>query len=288
MRNLVAVSVLLIFLWSCQTKNANQNSESEASTFSLTELWKTDNIMKTPESVLFDPQRNVLYVANMNKVDEGYEKGFISKLALDGTVIDLHWITGLHEPRGMGIYENRLFATDNTRLIVIDLEKEELVETIPVEGSVFLNDLAISKEGTVYFSDSRGSKVQTYKDGRIRDWFEEYYDPNGLSDQGEDMLICATSVGEVRRVNKETGEHEVLATGIGGDGIEFTGYEGYYIVSEWSGKIHIIGKDTVQTILNTEEQKINSADFGYDPIKKIVYVPTFYDNRVVAYELKMK
>ena len=289
MKKTIPLLIVSLLILSCQgRKSADNSSKSEPLNFSITELWSTDTIMKTPESVLFDPVRKVLYVANMNRVDAGDNTGFLSKMNTDGTIIDLNWIVGLNEPRGMGIHENKLFATDMNRIIVIDLEKGELVESVPVDGAVFLNDLAIGKDGTVYFSDSRAGKLQYYKDGEISDWFPEYPNPNGLLDADEYLIVCATAAKEIRRVNKATGEYEVMATGINGDGIEHSGIQDYYIVSEWEGKMHVIGKDTIQTVLDTSKEKINSADIGYNPDEKIIYVPTFFDNRVVAYTLKDK
>ena len=289
MKKAVPFLILSLLVLSCGgRKNTDKKSSKETLNFSITELWSTDTIMKTPESVLYDSVRKVLYVANMNRVDGGDNTGFITKMDTDGTVIDLHWVDGLNEPRGMGIYENRLFATDMDRIIVIDIEKGELVESIPVEGAVFLNDLAIDKEGTVYFSDSRAGKLQYYKNGEIIDWFPEYPNPNGLLDAGENIIVCATSSKEIRRVNKTTGEYEVIATGINGDGIEHSGIQDYYIVTEWEGRMHLINNDTIQTVLDSSKEKINSADIGYHLDKKIIYVPTFFDNRVVAYTLNGK
>lgn len=287
MKNYLWIIVLLVFLWSCQGNKKAEDSTPQNLTFSLTELWRTDTVLLTAESVLYDPVHELLFVANMNRVEDG-ETGYITKMKTDGEILDLHWIDGLIEPRGMGIYGDKLFATDMNRLIVVDIEKGELIKTVPVEGAVFLNDLAIAKEGTVYFSDSRGGAVYIYKDGMVSAWLPDYPNPNGLCDMGDEMLICATKVGEVRLVNKASGEYKVLATGISGDGIAYSGYEGYYIVSEWSGKIHVIGQDSVQTILDTSADKINKADFGYNPKKKILYVPTFFDNRVIAYQLNAK
>lgn len=289
MKKSISLLILSLLLLSCGgRKSADNASNNEPLSFSITELWSIDTIMKTPESVLYDPVHKVLYVANMNRVDTGDNTGFISKMNTDGTVIDLHWIDGLNEPRGMGIYENKLFATDMNRIIVIDIEKGELVESIPVEGAVFLNDLAIGKDGTVYFSDSGAGKLQYYKDGEVIDWFPEYPNPNGLLDDGENLIVCATSTKEIRRVNKASGEYEVMANGINGDGIEHSGIQDYYIVTEWEGRMHVIGKDTIQTVLDTSTEKINSADIGYNPDSKIIYVPTFFDNRVVAYTLNVK
>ena len=43
---------------------------------------------------------------------------------------------------------------------------------------------------------------------------------------------------------------------------------------------------TKEHLLDTREQKINTADIGYDAEKRIVYVPTFWKNSVVAYRVK--
>jgi hypothetical protein len=42
----------------------------------------------------------------------------------------------------------------------------------------------------------------------------------------------------------------------------------------------------MQVLLDTREQKRNSADIGYNPKDKIIYVPTFFKKSVVAYQLK--
>lgn len=287
MKKLVPVIVIVIFLLSCQSRpSVNDQSDKESLTFSLSEIWSTDPIMRTPESVLYDPSRDVLYVANMNRTEEGDDTGYISKLSTDGKVIDLHWITELNEPRGMGLYDGFLFATDMDRLLVIDVDKGEVKQMVPVEGAVFLNDLAITEDGNIYFSDSRANKVQTYHEGEVADWIPDLEGPNGLYNEDDHMIVGAQGPGEVRRVSKETGEYEVMATGIRADGIEYTGIDNYYIVSEWSGRIHVIGNDTIQTLLDTEEQEINTADLGYHIKNKVVYVPTFFDNRIVAYKLE--
>jgi hypothetical protein len=288
MKTFLTIIALLITLWSCQTKSITQKAiDPKPVKFSLTELWSSDTIMKTPESVLFDPARNVLYVANMNRVDEG-NTGFITKMATDGSIIDLHWVDGLIEPRGMGIFGDLLFATDMNRVIIIDIPKGELVKEIPVDGAVFLNDLTISKDGVAFLSDSKTGKIHRLEDGALSLWYSDLEGPNGLLVHGEYLILAESGAGEVRKANMESGEDEIIALGVGVDGIEYTGIEDYYIVSEWGGRIHVIGHDNIYKVLDTQEQEINTADIGYDMEKRIVYVPTFYDNRVVAYELKME
>ena len=72
----------------------------------------------------------------------------------------------------------------------------------------------------------------------------------------------------------------------GTDGIE--NVEGKdFLVSCWGGTVWYVKEDGTKTLLlDTREQKINAADIGYDAKNKIVYVPTFWKNSVVAYQLQ--
>ena len=40
-----------------------------------------------------------------------------------------------------------------------------------------------------------------------------------------------------------------------------------------------------QKLLDTKDQKINAADIGYIESQELLLVPTFFDNRVVAYKV---
>ena len=60
-----------------------------------------------------------------------------------------------------------------------------------------------------------------------------------------------------------------------------------FLVSCWAGSIWYVHADgTKDHLLDTRDQKMNSADIGYDVMSKIVYVPTFWRNSIIAYELK--
>ena len=70
------------------------------------------------------------------------------------------------------------------------------------------------------------------------------------------------------------------------DGVEMV-KPNEYLVSCWNGVIYYINADgSKQQLLDTRLQKINSADIGYDAKNRIVYVPTFLKNGIVAYQLK--
>ncbi|MBS3808435.1 MAG: hypothetical protein KGY60_13095, partial [Bacteroidales bacterium] len=71
------------------------------------------------------------------------------------------------------------------------------------------------------------------------------------------------------------------------DGLEFV-KDGYYIKSDWTGHIHLLHPEKEkQLILDTTDEDINAADIEFVPGTSMLYVPTFHDNRVMAYELNL-
>jgi len=62
-----------------------------------------------------------------------------------------------------------------------------------------------------------------------------------------------------------------------------------YLVSCWNGIVYYVVAGAQKIILfDTRAEKINSADIGYDAKNKIIYVPTFLKNSVVAYQLQVQ
>ena len=291
MKKVLPVVILALFLLSCQSKPGNNTGESEKEpvTWELSSLWSTDTVLKTPESVLYDPARDLLFVANINgNPTDKDSNGFITKLGTDGSVIELEWVTGLHAPKGMGVYEDLLFVADIDHLVVIDIPSATIKEKVSVEKAQFLNDVTVSNKGKVYFSDMRTGKIHTWYEGELATWKEGLEGPNGLySEEDRVMLLTNGKPPAVKTVSTGNGEVNTYATGIsGGDGIEFTGLPDTYVVSDWSGQIFLVQKDTTVSLLNTREEEINSADIGFNKGTSVVYVPTFFDNRVVAYKLE--
>ena len=257
-----------------------------AQTHSLVKLWATDTLLKTPESVLYDAKDKLLYVSNIDGAPaEKDGKGSIGKVALDGKIIQVDWVSGLNAPKGMGIYKNKLYVADLTEVVVIDIEKAKIIQHIPVEGSVFLNDISISKGGTVFVSDTRVNKVYRIEKGLVSTILENLQAPNGLLVVGEELLVL--DKGSLLKM-LGTGTLSSMAEGMdpSTDGIEMV-KPNEFIVSCWNGVIYYIYPNgSKQILLDTRAQKINTADIGYDPKNRIVYVPTFYKNGVVAYALK--
>lgn len=252
----------------------------------LHRLWETEAVIEVPESVLFDGKSGVLYVAQIDgKPGEKDGKGAVGKIGLDGKIINLNWISGLNAPKGMGQFKGKLFVADVDEVVVVDIKTGKIIEKIKVVGALFLNDITIDKKGNVYVSDSNTKKIHLISNGAISVYHESTTNPNGLLAVGTDLLILDS--GTLFKVDAQK-KVTTLVTDLdkSTDGIEEV-KSGEYIVSCWSGVIYYVKADgSKQQLIDTKEQKVNSADIGYDAKKRIVYVPTFFKNSVVAYHLK--
>ncbi len=262
----------------------------------LTKLWETDSVFKVPESVLYDAKNQVLYVSNIDgKEPWGKDgKGSIGKVGLNGEVIAVEWITGLNAPKGMSLYNNKLYVADLNEIVVIDLVKNIIEKKLLIEGAVGLNDISVNKRGELYVSDSRARKVLMFpvnepkKVSVILD-SSDLKGPNGVLFYNQSLYVLDAGSMYIYQFDPKKGKNFTKITGGmdgGTDGVEnVTGNE--FLVSTWAGIVFYIYADgSKQVLMDGREQKINSADIGYDAKKRIVYVPTFWKNTVAAYELK--
>ncbi len=286
-----------IILFGCGGQQTEQQEEEtvveepQAAEISLEQVWATDTVMRTPESVLYDAERDVIYVANINAFNKDSKDGdgFISKLSPEGEVVALEWATGLNDPKGMGIYEYMLYVTDIDEIVAIDLETGEIEETYIVEGAAFLNDITVGDDGAVYATDSDTDKIHILAGGEVTVWMNDttLQRPNGLFMEDGQLLLASSGGGFFAPIDPETQEiGDRWLTEIGSaDGIA-KDEKGNYIVSRWVGEVHYVTQDgKTQKLLDTKDQEINSADIDYAKKHGLLLVPTFNDHRVVAYRI---
>lgn len=253
----------------------------------LIKLWETDSVFKVPESVLYDQDNNVLYVANIDGTQpwEKDGKGSVGKLGTDGKPVQVEWVKGLNGPKGMGIFNKQLYVADITRVVVIDIASGTISKEIEVPGSQTLNDISIDKKGIVYVSDSRGRKVYRIVNGQPELFLDSLKGPNGVLVHQDDFYLL--DAGGLYKLSPDKSLMKIADGMEGGtDGVEHvTGND--FIVSCWQGVVwYVSGDGHKELLLDTRDQKKNSADIGYDASRRIVYVPTFWRNTVVAYQLK--
>lgn len=249
----------------------------------LQKTWETDSIMAVPESVL--PDNGTLYISLIDGGPwEADGKGAIAKLDASGKNYQPDWVTGLNAPKGMGLAGNRLYVADMGDIVVIDIANAAIEKKISIDSATGLNDITVSADGIVYASDSRSGKIWRIENDSARLYLENIKGLNGLKAVGDELFIGAGKSFVKADKQKKLTQIAEVAQGI--DGIEPAG-NGDFILTAWGGYIWYVSADgRVETLLETHQQKINSADIGYDPVKKIVYVPTFFAKTVAAYQLK--
>lgn len=254
---------------------------------SLKLIWETKKVLKVPESVYYRTKNNMIYVSNINGKPSAKDgNGFISLLNEKGDIVRLQWATGLNAPKGMTVKGNHLFVSDIDRLAEIDLNSGEIIRFIDFPGAKFLNDVVVGPEGEIYVTDTDLGAVFVVEAGKAHLWSTDTLlkGANGLAVDKGKLFIGAN--GHLLEANPQTGKIWVVAHVAGGiDGLIPLG-NGRFILSDWTGKIQLISTDKAPVILsNTTKQKINAADLGFIPGKKIILIPTFFDNRVVAEQL---
>ena len=85
-------------------------------TYSFEVKWVVDGLNE-PESAVFDKKNSAIYISNINgdplKLDKN---GYISKISVDGQIIEKKWIKGLDAPKGMTIFNDHLFVADINKI----------------------------------------------------------------------------------------------------------------------------------------------------------------------------
>jgi sugar lactone lactonase YvrE len=257
---------------------------AQAQEHRLEKLWQTDTVIAVPESILPDKKDNLLFVSLIDGASwEADGNGGVGKLSRDGKSFNSAWVTGLHAPKCMARKGNRLYVADITEVVVIDIKKGAIEKRIVIDSARALNDITIDKKGVVYVSDSRTGRIWKIERDKPTLYLENMTGVNGLKSVGNDLLIASGKT--FLKADNRKNVTKIAELPQGGDGVEPIG-NGDYLVSSWPGYLYYVSASgKVETLLETQPQKINTADIGYDPDKRIVYVPTFNGKTVVAYRL---
>jgi len=258
-------------------------------------LWSATDGMDRPESAYYDAEAKIVYVSNIK--GDGATKdgeGWISKLSPKGEVLEAKWVTGLNAPKGMRLHGDTLWVSDIDELIAINRKTGKVEKKIAADGAKFLNDVAVTKDGTVYVTDTRASRVYQCDGEKVTlvAEGEAMENPNGclvydgklhvggFGSGGDNpvlghLFILDPKTKEKTLVTKDTVAHI--------DGLESDG-NGGWVISDWLlGKVsHISKEGKVTTLLELGQ---GTADIAYVPQQKLLILPRMLDNKVEAYEL---
>ena len=281
-------SSAVLFSCSSPSEKAEETSEMEVKyTPTLSLAWETDTTLITPESVIYDAANDVYYATCMGPNPSGKfdGDGYIAKIGSDGKIIDNHWVKNLNDPKGLALVGSKLYATDLNKLVTVDVNTGEATIEI-VEGAQYLNDAASTPEGDIILTDSDLNTVFVISNGTTKVAIADTTlgRLNGVFHEADRKLLIGFNSGKL--FSLKDNKLSVLADGMNtGDGIEAVG-DGYF-VSCWDGHIYYLDKDFNKTLINdTSSDKIGAADIDFIADKKLLVVPTFFGNKVVAYHVK--
>jgi sugar lactone lactonase YvrE len=261
-------------------------------------LWETKGLAQ-PESVVEDPATGVIYVSNINgAVMQKDGNGFISRLTADGKMLERQWVKGLNSPTGLALHDRTLYAADVDQLIEINAASGEILKRYDAKGAVFLNDVVVDDDGTVYVSDTPMNTIWRLKDGSFEPWLanDALNGPNGLLIQGKTLIVASLGKVQSQGQKKELGtllavsldDQKVSKVGKGElignlDGLQAI-QPGVYLVTDWAqGALYRVdAKGKVDELIDLNQ---GSADLSYLPGKKMLLIPMMLDNSLVAYRL---
>lgn len=287
-----SLPLLLCFLPSLVTTTI-QAEEAVSTQPILKALWHTKDL-RVPESVLWHQQQNngitdsLLFVSEIDGQGNAADAvGGVAILNTDGSIRQQDWLRGLNAPKGLAVFQGKLYIADLTEVVIVDIASATVLNKIKAPDSVFLNDVAIDAKGMVYISDTRKNRIYKLEQNQISSWLENVDAANGLKVIEEQLYIAAGD--KLLKVDLTDSSKNITQVAIGfaerADGLEAVG-NGDFIVSCWTGLVYYVSADgRIKQLLDNRASKLNTADIGWDQATHTLYIPTFSGNSVQAFTL---
>jgi len=261
-------------------------------------VWETGGFV-APESAVFDRTREQLYVSNMGTWGEGATPGdgFISRVSAEGRILDLRWVSGLDNPKGLALANGRLYVGDDAELVEVDPEAGAVTARYaPADGPGGFNDCTADPAGNVYVFSRRLSSVFRLRAGKLERWAQvdvtKTGGPNGLLAEDDRLLLGGWATrgadGQIRpghlstltfagqvlgRLGKQNIDHP--------DGIEPDGRGGYTVTDWETGELWRVLPDGEMTLLLRLPR--GAADHHYVIDRRLLVVPLVLDGALRAY-----
>jgi len=213
-----------------------------------------------------------------------------------GKILDVNWVTGLNAPKGMRAHKGVLWVSDIDEVVSINIKTGKILNKIKIKGAKFLNDIAITKAGIVFVSDTLNSSIYQIENNKWKLFLsgKDLESPNGLLIRGKKLIVAAwgftqdwstKTLGRVYAIDLKTKVKTVITKKPLGnlDGLEID-YNGDYLVSDWvAGKVFkVTSGGKIKTLFSGFK---GSADIGFLGSKKMLVVPRMAENIVTAYDL---
>ena len=257
---------------------------------------------RTPESVKWDSAQDVYFVSNINGAPDAKDgNGYISVVLPSGQVRDSMYMKGLNAPKGMALVHDTLWVADIDVVRGYNARTGAPVATVPVPGAVFLNDITVAPDGSLYVTDTairfaangqvqHPSTDQIFRIGpghkvTVAIKSDSLGRPNGITWNPVNEHFIIVPFGANRLLAWKPGETVTkLEPGAGQfDGIEII-RDGSVLVSSWADS-------SVYRYRHGQGSRLISgvpspADIGYDAKRNRVLIPIFTGNRVEIWQLQ--
>lgn len=267
-----------------------QAARHEERAAGITRQWQTGKVLDFPESSVWDPKRQRIYVSSFDPLHPSMDRGLqsIRQFAADGTDQGV-LIDGLFNPTGLTVAKDTLYAVEAQSLVEIDLKTRKIIQRIALPGAQRANDVAVDGKGTGYVSDPQAGAIFRIQLGKAELWLNgpELARSNGLVVDRTRLLFVSNGDGFLKAADLKSKQVTRLADIAGGicDGLALTP-SGTILVSHNEGRLLAVdthGTVTVLLDLTVTGQKI--ADFCLIPEKNLIVYPTFDDMRLAAENL---
>ena len=240
---------------------------------------------KTPESVAVGSDGKY-YVSNLGRPGLRGDGAIKVVEVEDGTIKDL--VTGLDDPKGVAIWDDKLYVADIDKIWRISLAGQKELFLRPEDfprRPLFLNDIAVDTDGNLYISDTQLRlifKVSPDREVSIladRSMIPELRGPNGLIFDSEGNLqVIDFNTGKLLKIRPD-GSDEVIGEGFGGgDGLAFDSEGNLYISDYKGGKIFKRAPDGSTEVI--AQGLKGPADIAIDVKRNLLLVPEFKGDRL--------
>ncbi len=275
-------TAIAVLLFCCQASCSNYGQS-----VAIQQLWSIGEGFKSPESVIYDEQRDVLYVSNVN----GYQKnglGYISRVSVDGELLESEWVSGLNGPTGMAIWQDTLYVADLDELVAIDLSTSAISNRYPaVDQNPGLNDVTVDQSGRIFVSGSASRTIYQLQQDQLQPWLssDRLQDANGLYADADRLLFVGYypfAISYADQMIKPLVDDETL---VDLESVESDGQGGYFITAIGARPImHLSASGILVTAL---ERDTFSADIEYIHSKSMLLAPSG-DDRLFAFSVEFK
>jgi hypothetical protein len=257
--------------------------------------------LQNPESVRWDAEQGVWFVANVNgNPSEKDNNGYISRLKADGSVDSLKFVAAgrgkvtLNAPKGMAIVADTLWVADIDAVRGFNRKTGAPVASITVPGAKFLNDVTAGPDG-IYVTDTGvhfgagGSMTHPGPDRVFKIagrgvstalTFKGQPGPNGITWDSTASRFVMVPMGDSTIVSWAPGDSLPQTVAKGPpmmDGVEPLG-GGRYLVTSWTdSSLNLVADGKVTRLAG----KIASpADIGFNRADGKVAVPQLMSTTV--------